>query len=98
MVRRFLVGAPSLRKRSWSSSADAIDRSEIAWLWCVMDPLLTPREIRTAAASRDISVAEMCRRAKIAESTFYRWEAGGDVRTEIYSRLKTAACGEEQAA
>lgn len=63
-----------------------------------MDRLLKPQEIRTAAAKRDISVAEMCRRAKVAESTFYRWEAGGDVRTEVYSRLKAAAFGQEQAA
>jgi len=63
-----------------------------------MDKLLNPQEIKTAAAARGISVAEMCRRAKVAESTFWRWANGGDVRTEIYLRLRTAAFGEEQAA
>lgn len=56
-----------------------------------MHDLLTPGEIEARAVARGQTMAEVCRAAGVAPSTFTRWKAG---RTEptlgVYRRLVAA--------
>jgi predicted transcriptional regulator len=53
-----------------------------------MNKILTPQEIETQAAKLGWSVVELCSRADIAPSTFYRWRSGDTKPTlEVYQRL-----------
>jgi hypothetical protein len=38
--------------------------------------LLSPADIEARARAVGISIAEVCRRAKCAETSFHRWKAG----------------------
>jgi len=54
--------------------------------------LLTPSEIEARAKSAGLSLGELCRRADIAMSTFYRWRSGETSPTlDVYRRLVEAA-------
>jgi transcriptional regulator with XRE-family HTH domain len=56
-----------------------------------MDELLTPSDIERIAAEAGITVPELCKRAGIAHTTFYRWKKK---RTSpsiaVYERLRNA--------
>lgn len=41
-----------------------------------MDALPTPKIVRDSAEAVGLSMSELCRRAKIAPSTFWKWQAG----------------------
>ena len=41
-----------------------------------MDDLLTPADVELAAVRAGISMAELCRRARIGQSIFTRWKSG----------------------
>jgi predicted transcriptional regulator len=61
-----------------------------------MERLLSPNDIELAAAEAGINVMELCRRANIAHTTFYRWKAGKtrpgiDVYERILDALRAAA-------
>jgi transcriptional regulator with XRE-family HTH domain len=56
-----------------------------------MHQLLTAQEIETAAREAGLSMAEVCRRAGIAQSTFTRWKRGTTEPTiGVYGRLVKA--------
>jgi transcriptional regulator with XRE-family HTH domain len=62
-----------------------------------MSKLLTPQEIETQASERGWSVVNLCERAGIAPSTFYRWLLGqSEPKLGIYQRLVGALETEEQ--
>jgi len=64
-----------------------------------MHRLLTPAEIEAAAARAGLRMAEVCRRAGIAPSTFSRWKSGQTMPSiDVYERLVAAACVERPAA
>ena len=55
----------------------------------VMSELLTPTEIEQRAKSKGLSIADVCRRAGIAVSTFQRWKAGKTAPTlTVYQRIE----------
>lgn len=57
----------------------------------------TPEQIEASAAAAGISMAEVCRRAGIAQSTFGRWKNG---RTEptmaVYRRICAAVAAQPE--
>lgn len=54
-----------------------------------MDDLLTALEIESKASESGLSMAEVCRRAGIAHSTFTRWKAGRtDPTLDVYRKLR----------
>lgn len=56
-----------------------------------MPSLLTPQEIEDRARLAGLSLAEVCRRANVAQSTFTRWKAGlSEPRLAVYRRLLVA--------
>ncbi len=58
-----------------------------------MSQLLTPAEIEARAKDAGMSIVEVCRKAGIAPSTFYRWKAGETEPTlGVYQRLYDATC------
>jgi transcriptional regulator with XRE-family HTH domain len=62
-------------------------------VWGMADSL-TPQEIEAAAVAAGISMAEVCRRARVAPSTFSRWKAAKTEPTlGVYRRLRAAALG-----
>jgi transcriptional regulator with XRE-family HTH domain len=51
-------------------------------------PLLSPGDIEARARSAGLSMAEVCRRADIAQSTFQRWKTGEtEPNLAVYRRL-----------
>jgi transcriptional regulator with XRE-family HTH domain len=57
-----------------------------------MSALLTPDEIEARAKDAGLSLVELCDRAGIALSTFYRWRAGvTEPRLDVYRRLEAAS-------
>lgn len=53
-----------------------------------MNDLLTAADLEALAKAKPISIAEVCRRAGVAESTFWRWKSGATEPTlGIYRRL-----------
>lgn len=53
-----------------------------------MHELLSPGDIEARARLAGLSLAELCRRAGIAQSTFTRWKAGTTEPTlSVYRRL-----------
>jgi transcriptional regulator with XRE-family HTH domain len=51
-------------------------------------PISTPSDIEAAAKKAGLSMAEVCRRAGVAQSTFNRWKNGTTQPTlGIYQRL-----------
>jgi transcriptional regulator with XRE-family HTH domain len=53
--------------------------------------VLTPLEIEARAHAAGITLREVCKRAEIALSTFYRWKAGKTAPTlTVYSRICAA--------
>lgn len=57
-----------------------------------MSDLLTASDIEARAGLAGISMAEVCRRAGVAQSTFTRWKAGKTEPTlDIYRKLRDAA-------
>lgn len=60
--------------------------------------LLTPAEMEDLAAEAGITMAEACKRAGIAWSTFYRWRVGTTQTTlGVYRRLCEAITKPEAA-
>jgi transcriptional regulator with XRE-family HTH domain len=60
-----------------------------------MDALLSPADVERLADEAGLSVAELCKRANIAHTTFYRWRIGRtspslDVYRRLYEALRTA--------
>ena len=56
-----------------------------------MPSLLSPSAIEVLAAQAGLSMAEVCRRAGIAQSTFTRWKAGRTEPTlDVYRKLCAA--------
>jgi len=63
-----------------------------------MHDLLTPQEIEARASDAGLTMAEVCRRAKVAPSTFTRWKRGATEPTlAVYRRLLDAASPAEAA-
>jgi transcriptional regulator with XRE-family HTH domain len=57
-----------------------------------MSVLLTPAEIEARAKVVGLSLPELCERAGIALSTFYRWRSGDTSPSiDVYRRLVEAA-------
>ena len=57
-----------------------------------MGDLLTPSDIEALAAEAGKSIAQVCRDAGIAQSTFSRWKRGTTEPTlDVYRRLRDAA-------
>jgi predicted transcriptional regulator len=64
-----------------------------------MSELLTPEEIERRASVAGLSMADVCRSAGIARSTFSRWKAGETEPTlSVYRRLCEAVSPAESAA
>jgi hypothetical protein len=56
-----------------------------------MEDLLSPADVERFARVAGISIAEVCRRAQIAQSTFTRWKAGDSApRLDVYTRIRNA--------
>lgn len=56
-----------------------------------MAELLTPSDIEALAAKAGKSIAQVCRDARIAQSTFSRWKAGKTEPTlDVYRRIRDA--------
>jgi transcriptional regulator with XRE-family HTH domain len=50
--------------------------------------VMSPHEIEAKAKAAGLSIAEVCRRARVAQSTFTRWKAGETSPTlRVYERL-----------
>tara|TARA_R110002126_G_scaffold2345_11_gene13523 strand:+ start:439 stop:726 length:288 start_codon:yes stop_codon:yes gene_type:complete len=63
-----------------------------------MQDLLTPHQIEAHATAAGLSMAEVCRRAQVATSTFSRWKSGKTEPTlDVYRRLRNAALKEAPA-
>ena len=56
-----------------------------------MDTLLSPEDIERLATEAGLTVPELCRRAAIAHTTFYRWK-NKDTRPTmaVYERIVAA--------
>lgn len=53
-----------------------------------MSDLLSATDIETRAKAAGLSIGDICKRADIALSTFYRWKAGKtNPSIEVYRRL-----------
>lgn len=49
---------------------------------------LTPQQIEERAAKADLSMADVCRRARIHRGTWQRWKIGkAEPRLQLYYRL-----------
>ena len=58
---------------------------------CFRDPL-TPTEMEDRAKAAGLTLTELCDRAGIAVSTFYRWRMGEtEPRLSVYKRLLAAS-------
>jgi transcriptional regulator with XRE-family HTH domain len=56
-----------------------------------MDRLLSAADVERLADEAGLSVAELCKRAKIAHTTFYRWRTGRTSPSlDVYCRLQDA--------
>lgn len=56
-----------------------------------MSDLLTPHDVEAKAKVAGLSIADVCKRAGIAQSTFSRWKAGKTAPTlTIYQRIEAA--------
>lgn len=61
----------------------------------VMEDVCTPADIEVLARQSSLSMAEVCRRAGVAQSTFTRWKAGKTEPTlDAYRRLRLAVVPE----
>ena len=61
-----------------------------------MSDLLTPTEIEACARAGGLTMAQVCKRANVAQSTFSRWKAGSTEPTiGVYRRIVDAARGHE---
>jgi hypothetical protein len=57
-----------------------------------MDKLLSPEDIERLAVEAGITIIELCKRADIAHTTFYRWKSGRTCPSiDVYERLRNAA-------
>jgi transcriptional regulator with XRE-family HTH domain len=60
---------------------------------------MTPEQIEAAAEIAGLSMAEVCRRAGIAQSTFGRWKNGRTEPTlDVYRRLCAAVAPQPESA
>lgn len=54
-----------------------------------MDELLSPADVERLAAEAGLNIKEICARAGIAHTTFYRWKAGKTEPTlDVYRRIR----------
>jgi len=52
---------------------------------------MSPEDIERQAAEAGLSLKELCARAGIAQSTFYRWRSGEtEPQVRVYRRIKEA--------
>lgn len=58
-------------KREYALTAESPESNEVP-----MSDLPTPDSIRADAADAGLSVSEMCVRARVAPSAYFRWRAG----------------------
>jgi transcriptional regulator with XRE-family HTH domain len=57
-----------------------------------MSALLTPAQMEARARDAGLSLVELCERAGIALSTFYRWRSGDTSPSiDVYRRLEAAS-------
>ena len=50
---------------------------------------MSPEAIERQAAEAGLTLKELCARARIAQSTFYRWRSGDtEPQVRIYRRIK----------
>lgn len=52
-----------------------------------METQLTPRSVRDKALAARVPLSAVLDRANVPSSTFYRWEAGGDMRDLTKARI-----------
>jgi transcriptional regulator with XRE-family HTH domain len=56
-----------------------------------MDELLSPADVERLAVEAGLSLKQVCARAGIAHTTFYRWKAGKTRPTmDVYERIRDA--------
>jgi transcriptional regulator with XRE-family HTH domain len=56
-----------------------------------MEDILSPDEIYLRARASGISISDLCKRAGVAHTTFYRWRAGeSSPNLDVYCRLRDA--------
>ena len=54
-----------------------------------MDDFLSPQDVARIAKERGLSIAEVCRRAKIAPSTYHRWAGGkSGLTVTVYRKIR----------
>ena len=57
----------------------------------LMTELLTPADIESRAKDAGLTMPEVCKRAGIAVSTFWRWKSGKtNPSIDVYQRLEAA--------
>lgn len=72
--------------------------SDVLWTHHYECGLLTARGIESRAKERDLPIAEVCRRANVAQSTFHRWKTGESGLTiGTYVKLLDVIHGAESA-
>lgn len=55
------------------------------------DELLSPSDVERLAAEAGVSLPDLCGRAGISHTTFYRWKAGKTEPTlDVYRRIRDA--------
>ena len=65
----------------------------------VMDELLSAADVERLGAAAGLSIKDICARAGIAHTTFYRWRAGKTEPTlDVYRRIRNALQRKEVAA
>lgn len=78
-------------KRKNAHSDGYVDSFALTPIGSGMDDLLTPADVERFARVAGLSMAEVCRRAQIAQSTFCRWKAGHSApRLDVYTRIRSA--------
>lgn len=67
-------------------------------LVCMTDDLLSPADVERMAFERGMKLKQVCQRAGIAQSTFWRWKAGKTEPTlDVYRRVRDALAPSEVA-
>lgn len=57
----------------YASSIFALARADLRRYYLAMDKLPTAEDIEARAKAASLSIAELCRQAGVAQSTFHRW-------------------------
>ncbi len=63
----------------------------------MMDDPIDAKVLYERAQAAGLTISEMCERAGIAESTFFRWKRGANaINVEIYKRLRAVVADAER--